>query len=374
MTKIQKPVFYKSETDLPRGIKKVDAMESATRELFFIENPTIRKDNPNLKNLQEKYISEKNIEGVWVYYPWHKIAVHIPPEDIYFRLRTARNRDLITEKEQRVYRNAVVGIAGLSVGSSILSTVVMTGGPKTIKIADPDFIEITNLNRIRAKLTDVLENKTHVAAREVWELDPFADLHMWDKGIQKDELETFVSGKPKLDVFIDEMDNIEMKIRSRLVCRELGVPVVMATDNGDGLILDVERHDLEKKYPIFHGNIEEKELKSSDPGQFIKMAVRIIDPAYFTERQQQSILQIGKTLPSVAQLGTAATVAGAAVAYAVRRIANKEHLPSGRYVVGFEGSVIKDYWSTEKKEKRWKKTVEFSKIFGITPQKPPFNA
>ena len=91
------------------------------------------------------------------------------------------------------------------------------------------------------------------------------------------------------------------------------------------------------------------------------LSTKIIDPTYFTARQQQSILAIGKRLSGVAQLGTAASIAGAAIAYVVRRIANKEEMPSGRYVMGCEPTFIPKYDSVREKNIRKRNTVVFVK-------------
>lgn len=370
MSSIAKPVAYLSRADVPAGARVLDIFESATRELFFIENPQIRKDDPSAGELIQAFARDQHLSEVWMYYPWLTLAVHMPGEDMYFRLRTARNRNLITEDEQRAYRSASVGIAGLSVGSAAAAMLVMTGGPKTLKLADADIVETTNLNRIRAKLPDIGTNKVDIAAREAWELDPFMDIHLWREGVSRDNLSTFITGEPKLDVFIDEMDDIEMKIAARLMCRELRIPVLMATDNGDGAILDVERYDEEPGLEIFHGRlgspIPEGKIEKKDS---IRMAITVIDPAYFTERQQDSILAIGRTLGGVAQLGTAASVAGAAIAFAVRRIMTKQPLPSGRYVMSPEEQIIPKYNEDAERERRWTRTQEFADTFGIIPKR-----
>jgi len=96
-----------------------------------------------------------------------------------------------------------------------------------------------------------------------------------------------------------------------------------------------------------------------DRKQFVNLSSKIIDPALFTERQQKSILEIGKSLSGVPQLGTAAAIAGAAVAYTVRQIANEEDLPSGRYVLGCEQTFINGYNEDAAKQTRDDHTQEF---------------
>lgn len=326
--------FFTDERDIPVSAKKRDLLSGAYRELFFIEHPAIQK-SADVPDLAEYLVAHE--DGVWVYYSWLDVALRIPNESVYTTLRTARNRNLITDSEQATYRAGVVGIAGLSVGSTALSCLVSTGGPRHIKIADPDTIEITNLNRIQASLSDVTLNKTDVAARRALELDPFLHLELWNQGIQSETMDRFL-GDPRLGVFIDEMDDIRLKIESRNRCRALGIPVVMATDNGDGAILDIERFDLEKDREIFHGRVQirDDELHNIDRAAFVALANKIIDVKQFTPRQWESIQQIGTTLSGVPQLGSAAMIAGAAVAYATRTILTGAPLASGRYVISCE--------------------------------------
>src|SRR3989344_8420174 len=250
---ISSPKFFEKESDLPKGTKKIHAFQGCLEELFFVDNPRWKKGMSEAEVPLAEFIKSNNEPGLWVYYSWSSVAVHMVSEDLYFKLRTARNRNLITNEEQNNYRQMKVGVAGLSVGSGIVSALVTSGGPKTIKIADFDVIEASNLNRIRARLEDIGRSKVQVAAQQIWELDPFADVHIWDRGVTKDNLEDFLAGNPRLNVFIDEMDSLDLKILARAICREKGIPVIMVTDNGDTVILDVERFDLESQRQLFHG-------------------------------------------------------------------------------------------------------------------------
>lgn len=298
-----RPRFYKKIEDLPRGVD-------------IISLP----------------FSPRYSGGVWVYFPWHMQAFYMPPEDAYYQLRTSRNRNLVTTEEQFKFRNFKVGIAGLSVGSAILETLVASGGPKVLKIADPDIIEFTNLNRIKANLMDVGQNKAVVAARRVWEADPFAEIEILREGVNLDNLDSFVLG---LDLFIDETDDIKFKMLSRSTCRVHRIPVVMATDLGDGVMLDIERFDLEPSRPLFHGlvDIQPDELDKISKDDWKKLATKIIGSSNMPERLIKSLEEVGKTLEGVPQLGSTAALAGAAATYVVRQIACGYDMPSGRYMI-----------------------------------------
>lgn len=369
--KPQKPAFITEEEKLSLKkenplIVEIDAFSSALEELFFIENPQYKKPQPGVLEILDQYLASCSIKPIFIYFPWKNVVVKTVPEETYFKLRTARNRFIINEEEQYAYRNLHVAIAGLSVGSAILSSIVVGGGSKKMKIADFDKAEITNLNRMRAKLTDIGCNKTLIAAKEVWELDPYAELDLWNDGISKDSLSKFLLD-PKVDVFVDEMDSLDLKIAARFVCREAGIPVVMATDNGDGVIIDVERFDLDKKQEIFHGllgSVTPKDFENIDYKMWLQLATKIVGPTYLTPRMQESLSVIGKIIPSVPQLGTTANMAGAAVAFCLRRLASNLPLNSGRYTVSLEEKIIPEYMSEEMIKERERGTELFISQFG----------
>jgi hypothetical protein len=359
-----KPQIFTTKEDVPSGAILVDGLQGSISELFFIEHPHFKKQMPEAQEALKEYLENTDIPGVWIYYPYRNIAIHTLPEDLYFKLRTARNKNIILEEEQQKYRQAKVGVAGLSVGSAIVSALTISGGPKVMKIADFDTVEVSNLNRIKASLPDLGQNKAEIAARSLWELDPFAELEIWDKGVSKETVLDFVSG---LDIFIDEMDSIDVKLLSRLVAKEKRIPVLMATDNGDSIILDVERFDLEPEREIFHGlvgHFDQEAISNLDFKQWLKLATQIVGPEYLTERMQDTLLEMGKSVPSVPQLGTTANIAGSAMAFVVRRIANKQAMPSGRYVLGCESAFVPGYNDPEQVQLREQKTKDFLANFG----------
>jgi hypothetical protein len=360
------PFITKIKKEIPADAQIIEHLNASLEELFFIEYPQYKKRTPEIDGQVDAFINDRAGDDCWVYYPWRNIAIHTVSELFYFRLRTARNRNVITEEQQKKYRDLVIGVAGLSVGSAVLAAVTTSGGPKTMKIADFDVLELTNLNRIRAALPDIGSNKTHVAAREIWELDPFADLILFDKGISRETIEDFILGSTRLDVFIDEMDSIDLKIIARGICKKNNIPVLMATDNGDGIILDVERFDEEPERQIFHGlipDMDPKELGALSFPQWLQLATKIVGPEYLTESMQDSLLAIGKTIPSVPQLGASAALAGSAMSFVLRKIACGEPMPSGRYTMGFEEKLIPHYRDPDEAEKRKKKTESFLATF-----------
>lgn len=336
--------ILKNKKELPAKTKIIDTVPTSIVELFLIRNPAFK--DSSVKDLEKKlkeFKKDINIQTIFAYYPWSNTAIHMLPEKEYFELRTARNKNIITQKQQEKYRKSFVGIVGLSVGSNILNALTFSGGAKKIKLADYDTIEITNLNRLRAPLHSVGENKAKFAAKQVWDLDPFADLEIWEKGIDKKSIKKFILN-PRLDIFVDEMDDLNLKIMSRIICKNNKIPVVMITDNGDNVIIDIERFDKEFDRKILHGLIENdlKSYKNIDNipyKKWVKLATKIVDPKNLTKEMQKSLKEIGKTITAVPQLGTTATIGGAAAAYVIRKIANDEPMPSGRYFVKLDNMI-----------------------------------
>lgn len=342
---LSKPIFFANKIEIPEGVEFKDCYKSALRELFFVRHPRYKKlDEESQKHL-DSFISRAEIDDVYIYLPWRNLVIRTVGERWYLELRTARNRNLISSTEQEQYRNFKIGIIGLSIGSGALNSLVRTGGPKTIKIADHDDLEITNLNRLNATIADLGVNKSHIAMRNVYEVDPFADVYVYDKGVDEASLEDFVLGRPRLDCVIDALDNLRIKFLLRDICRANRIPLIMGTDIGDNVILDIERHDLDYNYPAFHGAIGEMTadgLRDVPYKEWVKIATKIVDPNIMPASILNSIKDIGKLIAGVPQLGSTVAITGALTSQAVRMIACGQNLKSGRYVLNVEDLLNED--------------------------------
>lgn len=87
-------------------------------------------------------------------------------------VRLDRNRHLITAEEQRALHALRVGVVGLSAGHAIAYTLAAEGACGTLRLADFDKIELSNLNRVPVGVFDIGLNKAMIAARRIAELDP----------------------------------------------------------------------------------------------------------------------------------------------------------------------------------------------------------
>ncbi|HMS75907.1 ThiF family adenylyltransferase [Gordonia sp. (in: high G+C Gram-positive bacteria)] len=271
----------------------------------------------------------------YIVYPWRQAMVRLPDAETFYRLRTARNRYLITDAEQRRWSGAVVAVAGLSVGASILHACAMTGA-RTLRIADPDTLGLTNLNRLAGSVCDLGKSKAELARRRILEADPYTDVTVFGDGYTAENARAFLGGRgtQPADIVLEEVDDLATKVEIRRHARALGVPVVMVTDDGDNVIVDVERYDLDPGYPLFHGNagdvtdLDPEALR--DPAQRVRIAGAIVGDD-ISPRMTVALGQVGKTIPSWPQLGSASTLAGAVGAVTARRIVCGADVPSGRH-------------------------------------------
>jgi len=350
-------------------ISVIDTHREQLEDLFLVRNPKYKFD----KNYQadfENFLKEPHGDS-WFYFPWNKLLVHYLEDNLYQELRTARNKNLITKEEQDKFYNFKVGIAGLSVGSHAALTLAMMGGGKTIKLADPDTISGSNLNRIRVDATALGKNKCELVTEFIYQINPYAEIYDYPQGITIDNLKEFLVGPPKLDVLVEEVDNPEIKILLRLEAKKLGIPVITATDNGDGIIFDIERYDLELNLQLFNGaagDLTLEKFKEFKPFELPKLATQIAGPDVASPKMLGSVMEVGKTLYSWPQLGSAANLAGSVVPYVIKRLATGQKLNSGRFEVNLDSIFNPDYLLPEEIKKRDEDRKTLLKNIGFTDE------
>ncbi len=311
------------------AIQVVDVFRNQLQEWIRAQHPGKSLSDSELNSLiaqnSDTTDSEKN--GCWVYYPWRNTLVHCLSKEEFIHVRTLRNLHKITGEEQDRLSSARIGVVGLSVGQSVAVSLVMERICGSLRLADFDTLDLSNLNRIRSSMIHQGELKTTIVAREIAEIDPFLEVTCFDSGVTPENIHDFVNG---LDLVVDECDNLEMKILLRKVCREHGIPVVM--DTSDSLMLDVERFDLEPNRPIFHGLIDESmKIDWSSPEQRMQVLAQIIEPEKASVRAQQSLGEIGKTISTWPQLATDVAMGGAFAAKIIRQILLGDNISSGRF-------------------------------------------
>lgn len=350
--------------------KIVDRYDLLLEDLFLIRNPRFKfiKDHAGeVKAFTEEYCAGKSLEdvGEWFYFPWNRALAHYLPHDEHQEIRTARNRNIITKKEQEQFYSLRVAYAGLSVGSHGATTVALMGGARRIKIADPDEVSPSNLNRIRFDFLALGRKKTDLVREYIYQLNPYAEIETFDAGVTEETMDAFLKDA---DVLVEETDNLEMKIRLRLAARERGIPVVMATDNGDNIIVETERFDLDKMKQLFNGAIGDVTLemfKSFAPPDLPKLATKIAGPELVTERMMSSLLQVGREIYSWPQLGDAATLSGVAIAYILKRLALGENVREEKCEISLDALIDTEHNAPHIKEGREKARANFFAALGL---------
>jgi len=310
-----------------KNINFVDAFSSQLEELFEIENTEYVQSVGEEAFKTEKFsnfLKKAKNKYVYIFYPWSSSVVKTVKKDDYLKLKTNRNKDLITEEEQKVLRNARVAVFGMSVGSNIALVLTQAGIANEITISDFDILNTTNLNTIIAGSHQIGLSKCVVAARRIYEDNPFAQVRILPEGVNKKNIEKLLKRK-KLDLIVDEIDSMSIKIDIRVLAQKYKVPVVMVTDNGDGIVLHIERYDLahrkifgkEKKY--FESLLASGLSKEKIAEFIISDIVGGIDKV--DKRMVASVGRvIKKELVSWPQLGSAAILAGVVATYAIKQI------------------------------------------------------
>lgn len=355
MDSFETPIILKEgvntlvEVDKFRNTHKIweerDLYPLQLKELFEITHP---QDifNPDFNEKSQVFITDKlaagssELKGNWVYFPWSGIFIHTVTEEEYILLRTNRNRNLITSAEQETLLNFTVGLVGLSVGSNVATALAYSGISSTMKIAEFDTLETTNLNRIRARIDQIGLSKMSITTRQIYEVNPYADLQLFGDGITKETLDIFVTGSPQPRLIFEIIDSFEMKIYLRLLARQHRIPVVMVTNLGDSVILDVERYDLDEETSLFNGRagsipddiLNNPDLSTQDKHKY---AVLLAGVDNIPPRALASVEEIGKTLVGRPQLTTTVTIAAGFCGYITRQIALGDTI-SGSWLVKFD--------------------------------------
>jgi len=328
-------------------LEVIDNLPQQQEELGIVVNPRLLNNRLAHKTKARRGKLQVQ-EGVWVYYPWRGLLVHCLREVDFDRLRLSRNHNLITLAEQRRLAKFKVGIAGLNVGNPVALCLALTGVGSIMKLADNDILSVSNLNRFRAGLPELGLNKAILTARQIYELNPYANIKVFNQGIETGKEEKFLL-QPKVDLLIEEMDNMPLKLSIRLSARRLRIPVLMVTGNGANVIIDVERFDLHPRQKLLNGllpqrvinNINSLSPRSENLKERVLLARDFIGIKFLVERLQKSFVQVGARLAGIPQLAETSFLRGAVLGYFTRQLALGNKLPSGRYQLKMDNIIKK---------------------------------
>lgn len=320
-------------------VQVLDQIKSQIAEWIKLSNPKVTFSKDALKDEVNKFLKKNGSQyGNWVYYPWRNTLVRILPQAEFIEVRTIRNKYKITKEEQKTLNTKKIGVIGLSVGQSVALGLAIERVFGELRIADFDHVELGNMNRIRTSLVNLGVKKTTIVKREIAEIDPYLKVTVYEEGIHDDNIEAFFCEDGKLDLLIEECDNIKMKIQSRLMAKSLRIPVLM--DTSDRGMLDIERFDLDSNLPIFNDKLKEFGPENLLLDNFDKKQKQILgailDFEKLSERAQISIKEIGKTITNWPQLASSVIMGGGICTHLSRQILLGHQVKSGRFYVDMD--------------------------------------
>jgi len=286
-----------------------DSLQDQLEELVEVRAPYLRVKGDALNQLVLAHLAGTPIEfyGTYVFFPWRKELLHILPKNEFIEVRTSRNRYRITPSEQTHLSSMTVGVIGLSVGSATALTLALEGIGGELRIADFDVLSLSNTNRLRSPISNIGVNKAVLCAREMCEINPYLKIKVFPTGLQEDNFEAFLTNGGKLDLLIEECDDLPMKVFSRERAREHGIPVIMETS--DKGMLDVERFDKEPERPLFHGlmgDMDSKRIRVLGLKERMPYQLRIVGTRdSVSPRLLACLFEMGRTTRSWPQLASA---------------------------------------------------------------------
>lgn len=331
-----------------------DTVDTQLTELIRIREPSRVFDSAELQTKKDEQLAGVDMwaYGTWAWYPWSGRLVHVLPVEEFRMVRTDRNREKIQRPDQRRLLNHRIGIIGLSVGNSAAVTFALEGIGGAYKLADFDEFSLSNLNRLRCGVHDLGVNKSVIAARQMFEIDPYLDIEIYPDGLNDENMtEFFTGGNGPIDLLLEECDNPSVKIAAREHARALGLPVLMeCNDRG---MLDVERFDLEPARPLLHGllgDINVADVADLDQQGMVKLILAMVDAERISPELAAAFPQLGKTLSSWPQLASGVALGGALTAEAARRILLGRPCESGRFYVDLATLITPEYNSIAVRE------------------------
>lgn len=328
--------------------RTTDLFEGQLKELFEISNPHLIHQQ-DFEKRQTEYIKKRLAAsdlGNWVFFPWSGELIHILDEAEYSQLRTNRNKNLINDQEQKILSKFSVAIAGMSVGSHIASALVYSSIAGLLKLTDFDILNTTNLNRVRAQITDVYKPKIDIIAEQLYGINPYLKLQLYPQGVREDNLEDFFTKDFQPQLIVELIDDFKMKVRLRIEARRRQIPLLMFTNLGDNILVDIERYDLDPNLELFNGlaGLAVEEILENPITENLKkeLAVKLVGANHVPARALETLQEINKTLVGRPQLySTVAAMSGVA-AFIIKKIALGENVQSGRQFVPLDTFLPQD--------------------------------
>lgn len=140
----------------------------------------------------------------------------------------SRNLGLVQPSEQQRLRAARVAIAGLGGVGGVHATTLARTGIGHFHLADFDEFEVHNINRqAGAAVSTFGQRKADVMARMVSDINPSAEVKLFEAGVTSENIDEFLNG---VDVLVDGLDFFAVDVRDMMyrAAHKKGLPIVVA--------------------------------------------------------------------------------------------------------------------------------------------------
>lgn len=296
---------------------------------------------------------------------WHRVVAVASSS----KLITDPGATLTWKQIRDVFESSTIAVAGGSVGNSILHCAVMDMRPRNVKIADKSLYKMENINRVRLSYEDVAEsndkramlmdmmlrNKALVTAEQLYRIDPYLNVYCYPEGVNLTNINEFLGGhgkEPKADIMIEEVDDPRIKLLLREEARTRRIPLVMATDVGSCVQIDVLRYDKDSTLPLTFGSTDDAFRASvraveDNPGnrEIFFTFVDMLIGADYRRDELAKIIDLNSEIPTstiIPQLGSTAAAAAGVMAETVARMLLGHNYPS-RVIINKRTFEVKIY-------------------------------
>jgi hypothetical protein len=267
---------------------------------------------------------------------WHRLALLTSNA----KLLTDPGGVMSAEEIRDRLSDTVVGFIGASLGSNVIEGVVREMRPRIAKLADPDYLEATNLNRLqhgslrylaqaRSHRTDHRNgfetrfvNKVELVAYENQLIDPYMNWYLYPEGATPENLDLFLLGdgrEPRLDYVVEEADDLRIKIEVRKRARQHGIPVFMASDLGHRSQAQLQDFNAHSSAPLGFRVADaellarlERCLSTGDRSHLFELVGAMLGEDFAVDEYRSWVDQIGEQpTSSIPQSGAVAQLSGA---------------------------------------------------------------
>ncbi|MCD4814382.1 ThiF family adenylyltransferase [bacterium] len=211
----------------------------------------------------------------------------------------SRNIGILTQKERDRLENSCVAIAGVGGVGGIQLVALARSGIGCFHIGDPEVFGASDRNRQYGALESTLGySKVEVMEKIIKDINPHAEIKMFRKGVEKSNLEEFLSG---VDVVVDAIEYFALEEKTALYqkARSNGLYVFSAPIFGYCTSLFAfSPHGM-----TFEEYFDLQKTSHLDPFRLFPLW-----PNYIEAEVLDEILQKKRSIPS---MGVTATLSGA---------------------------------------------------------------